>query len=56
MFFVVRKDTIDGDGNQRVYEARDKAEDAWVTVDKLSSRLKGEFTVFEGQEVTRPQK
>lgn len=53
MFFVVRKDAIEGDGTQRVFDAKNKKEDAWNVVDYLTGKIPGQFTVFEGKEVTR---
>lgn len=53
MFFVVRKDSVEGDGTQRVLDAKDKKEDAWKVVDYFTGKIPGQFTVFEGQEVTR---
>lgn len=53
MFIVVRKDSIEGDGTQRVFDAKDKKEDAWAVADYLQGRVPGQFAVLEGKEVTR---
>lgn len=55
LYFVVRLDVVDGDGQQRVFGAFARESDAESEMTRLAALLHGAFAVYQGAPVASSQ-